>query len=59
MQMLVHGALQTFAELAWLRREGRNWRYHRGQKMMADELPDEPESLTIRDFSRLDPGTIF
>lgn len=59
MQMEVRGDLQSFAELAWLKREDRAWRYHRGLKMTADELPDEPESLTIGDFSRLDPKTVF
>ena len=55
----VRGDRQMFAELAWLKREGRAWRYHRGQKMTADELPDDLDSLTIEDFTALDPGTIF
>ena len=59
MELRVGGVPQSFAELAWLRREGQGWRYHRGQKMTADELPDVPEALTIEDFSALDPGTIF
>ena len=61
MQMLVEGEAQVYAELAWLQRQGRGqgWRYHRGQKMTAEDLPDEPESLTIDDFSRLDPGTVY
>ena len=59
MQMVVHGEIQIYAELAWLKREGQGWLYHRGQKMTADELPDAPESLTIDDFSRLDPRTVF
>lgn len=59
MRVDVQGDRQVFAELAWLKKEGRTWRYHRGQKMTAGELPDEPESLTIGDFSRLDPMTVF
>jgi len=55
----VQGDRQSFAELAWLKRDGGPWRYHRGQKMTADELPNKPESLTIGDFSRLSPMTIF
>ena len=55
----VQGDKQSYAELAWLKREGRAWRYHRGQKMTADELPNDPESLTIGDFSRLNPMTVF
>ena len=55
----VQGDRQSFAELAWLKKEGRAWRYHRGQKMTADELPEEPGSLTIGDFSRLNPMTVF
>lgn len=55
----LQGDRQSFAELAWLKRAGGAWRYHRGQKMTADELPDEPDSLTIEDFSRLNPLTIF
>ena len=59
MQMKVHGNLQQYAELAWLRRENDRWRYHRGQKITAEELPDNPESLSFSDFAKLSPETIF
>ena len=59
MQMEVHGRPQTYAELAWLRRENLAWRYHRGQKITAEELPGNPRELSFADFARLDPSTIF
>jgi SEC-C motif-containing protein len=59
MEMKVHGKLQRYAELAWLRRENAAWRYHRGQKMTAEELPENPQELSFADFARLDPATIF
>ena len=59
MEMNVHGKLQRYAELAWLRLENAAWHYHRGQKMSAEEFPADPLSLTISDFARLDPATIF
>lgn len=59
MEMTLHGVAQRYAELAWLRREQDRWRYHRGQKMTADELPDDLQTLGFADFARLDPATIF
>jgi len=59
MRMNVQGASLQFAELAWLKKEGQAWRYHRGQKMTSSELPDEPGALSFRDFSGLDPDTIY
>ena len=59
MRMDVQGATVCFAELAWLRKVGREWRYHRGQKMTSSELPDEPENLSFGDFSDLDPDTVY
>lgn len=59
MRMEVQGDLQLFAELVWLKIEDQGWRYHRGLKMTANELPAEPESLTISDFDKLDPNTIY
>lgn len=59
MVMLVLGIVQQYAELAWLRMENGAWRYHRGQKIAADELPGQPEKLSFDDFARLDPSTIF
>ena len=59
MEMKAHGELQCYAELAWLRLENAAWRYHRGQKMSAEELPADPHKLNISDFARLDPATIF
>lgn len=58
-EMKVHGAPQRFAELAWLRQENEMWRYHRGQKISNEELPEDPQSLRIADFAKLDPSTIF
>lgn len=59
LDMQVHGEVQQFAELAWLRREGSDWRYHRSQKMTAEELPADPRQLDFTDFARLDPATVF
>jgi len=59
LEMRMQGHLQKFAERAWLRRENRAWRYHRGQKITAEELPEAPEQLTFADFAKLDPATIF
>lgn len=59
MQMKVQGVEEKFVELAWLRREKKAWRYHRGQKVTRDELPDDPRSLSFADFARRDPSTVF
>jgi hypothetical protein len=59
MEMENRGSVQRYAELAWLRWENKAWRYHRGQKITAEELPDNPESLSFADFAKLDPATIF
>ena len=59
MQMDVQGDLLWFAELVWLKKEDQAWRYHRGLKMTASELPAEPETLTICDFDNLEPNTIY
>lgn len=59
MEMKAQGNVQQYAELAWLQRENGAWRYHRGQKITAEELPENPESLNLADFAKLDPATIF
>jgi SEC-C motif-containing protein len=59
MEMEVHGAVQCFAELAWLRQENDVWRYHRGQKITHDDLPENLQALCIADFASRDPSTIF
>lgn len=59
MEMKVHGRSQLYGELAWLRREDHAWRYHRGQKMTEDELPEDPSALSFADFAKLDPAVIF
>ncbi len=59
MEMKNRGSVQRYAELAWLRWENKAWRYHRGQKITAEELPDNPEALSFADFAKLDPATIF
>ncbi len=59
MEMRVHGAVQRFAELAWLRLENDAWLYHRGQKMTEEELPESSQSLSFADFATLDQSTIF
>lgn len=59
MEMRVHGTVQRFAELAWLRLENDAWLYHRGQKMTEEELPESSQSLSFADFAKLDPSTIF
>ena len=59
MEMKVHGAVQRFAELAWLRQENEAWCYHRGLKISNEELPENPQSLSFADFAKLDPSTIF
>ncbi len=59
MEIKVQGVVQQFVELAWLRREKKAWRYHRGQKLTQDELTDDPRSLSFVDFAGRDPATIF
>lgn len=59
MEMRVQGVVQQFVELVWLYREKQAWRYHRGQKMTQDVLPDNPRTLNFADFAKLDPSTIF
>lgn len=59
MEIKAHGKLQRYAELAWLRLENAAWRYHRGQKMMSEEFSGDPQNLSLTDFARLDPTTIF
>jgi SEC-C motif-containing protein len=59
MEMKVQGTVQQFVELAWLHCEENAWRYHRGQKVPQDELPEDPQSLTFTDFAKRDPSTIF
>lgn len=59
MEMKFQGTVQRYAELAWLQREDNAWRYHRGQKITADELPENPETLDFAAFAKLDPATIF
>ncbi|MCK4507207.1 MAG: hypothetical protein KAU27_01615 [Desulfuromonadales bacterium] len=59
MELKVHGTLQSFAELAWLRQENDAWCYHRGLKIPNEDLPENPQSLSFADFAKLDPSTIF
>jgi SEC-C motif-containing protein len=59
MEMKVQGQVQLFVELAWLLRENSSWRYHRGQKITHDELPEDPQSINFADFAKRDPSTIF
>ena len=59
MEMKVHGAVQCFAELAWLRQENAAWRYHRGLKISNEDLPESPQLLSFADFAKLDQSTIF
>jgi SEC-C motif-containing protein len=59
MEMNVHGAVQCFAELAWLRQENGAWRYHRGLKISNEELPKSPQTISFADFAKLDQSTIF
>jgi len=59
MEMKVQGTVQQFVELAWLQREEKAWRYHRGQKVSQDELPDDPRTFSFTDFAKRDPSTIF
>ena len=59
MEMEVNGQAQRYAELAWLQREGQAWRYHRGQKMEQEQLPDDPDSLSFADFDQLEPKIIY
>jgi uncharacterized protein YchJ len=59
MTVVYQGVRQTYAELAWLKKERHQWRYHRGQRMSAEELPEEPDRMKIGDFAKLDPNTVF
>lgn len=59
MEMTVHGSMQNFAELTWLRLENNRWCYHRGLKISNEDLPENPQILTFDDFAKLDQSTIF
>jgi SEC-C motif-containing protein len=59
MQMKAQGVLQQYAELAWLKADDGEWRYHRGLKVADYELPDDPEALTLEYFAKLDQSTVF
>ena len=59
MEMKAHGAVQYFAELAWLRQENDAWCYHRGLKIPNEELPESPQFLSFADFAKLDQSTVF
>lgn len=59
MKMQAQGQLQSYAELSWMELEGGAWRYMRGLKMTQEELPENPEKLSLADFAKLDHSTIF
>ena len=59
MKLDVSGQQHAYAELAWLRQEEGAWRYHRGQKIEAGELPCPVDQLTFETFSQFDQSTIF
>lgn len=59
MEIRSRGIVQHYAELAWLHRECNKWRYHHGQKMTEDELPDIRHHVTFTDFAKLDPSSIY
>lgn len=59
MQITANEQTLRYAELAWFLKHKGQWRYHRGQKMTNDELPENPESIGFNDFERLDSATIF
>lgn len=59
LEMEVNGTALRYAELAWLRHEERAWRYHRGQRMEAEQLPEDVLTLDFIDFDRLEPKIIF
>jgi SEC-C motif-containing protein len=58
-EMQAHGNVRHYAELAWLRSEGHQWRYHRGQKMTEEELPENKQLVTFTDFAKLEPSSIY
>ncbi|MGW8313419.1 MAG: YchJ family metal-binding protein [Desulfuromonadales bacterium] len=58
-EMQVRGKVRHYAELAWLRSEGGQWRYHRGQKMIEEELPEIRQLVTFSDFAKLEPSSIY
>jgi len=59
MRLDVSGQQHAYAELAWLQQEGGHWRYHRGQKIEAEELPCPLNELTFEMFEQFDQNTIF
>ncbi len=59
LDMVANDVRQTFAELAWLRREEGGWRYHRGLKITGEDLPEKPEELGFADFEKLDQRLVF
>ena len=59
MEMEAQGVRQRYAELAWLRVEGHEWRYHRGLKVTEEDFPEDLDELNFEYFSRLDHSTVF
>lgn len=59
MEMEVQGVRQRYAELAWVRAEDNEWRYHRGLKVTEERLPEDLGTLTFEYFSKLDHSTVF
>ncbi len=59
MQMVAHGELKSYAEMALLKRQGASWRYHHGQKMEEKDWPADPMTLDFESFDKLEPKIVF
>ncbi len=59
MEFEISGQCQAYAELAWLQREEGAWRYHRGQKITADELPCPLDQIDFDTFDQIGEKAIF
>ncbi len=59
MEFELHGARQSYAELAWLENAGSGWLYRCGQKLTADELPVAPPRLEFRHFDEAPNKVIY
>ncbi len=59
MELEVSGRRHAYAELAWLRQEEGEWRYHRGQKLEENEWPCPLEQLDFNTFDEVAERAIF
>ncbi|TLM64496.1 MAG: hypothetical protein FDZ69_11645 [Deltaproteobacteria bacterium] len=55
----LHGARQSYAELAWLEEAGGGWRYRCGQKLASEDFPVAADRLDFRHFDEVPEKVIY